>query len=61
MITQFAGLWLGIVVICGATFVAIVLGLVFVDAASRLLIGFLWLLVVGLFAWGMYQSRCRRR
>ena len=57
MITQFAGLWLGIVVIAGTTFAAIVLGLVFVDATSRLLIGLLWLGIVGLFGWGMWRSR----
>jgi hypothetical protein len=61
VISQFAGFWLGIVVIAGATFVAIVLGLLFVDLPSRLAIGGLWVVVVGLFAWGMYQSRMRRR
>ena len=59
MITRFAGLWLGIAVIAGATFVAIVLGLVFVDVASRVAIGLLWLFIVALFGWGMWQSRVR--
>ena len=57
MITQFAGMWLGIVVIAGATFVAIVLGLLFVDVPSRVVIGLLWLGIVSLFAWGMWRSR----
>ncbi|HUR16852.1 MAG TPA: hypothetical protein VMZ33_06180 [Candidatus Limnocylindrales bacterium] len=59
MTARFDGLWLGIVVIAGASFLAIVLGLLLVDFPSRVVIGLLWLGIASWFAWGMWRSRIR--
>ncbi len=59
MITRFAGLWLGIVLIAGTSFAAIVLAVLFADAPSRVVIGLIWLAVVAWLAWGMWRSRVR--
>ncbi len=59
MITRFARLWLGIVLIAGTSFAAIVLAVLFVDAPSRVVIGLLWVALIAWLAWGMWRSRVR--